>query len=135
MLEQNLHKPKNFSLFDRDYLSADTKLMMYLETLIEDNLSEGRTPMFYAKKMGIGQKKLDNMVKTKHGVSLKYYLRGKRNAEIYRLLQHTELSMKIIAFRVGFSELSCFTRAFKTLEGTSPSEYREAYRIKELTEL
>ena len=40
-------------------------------------------------------------------------------------LSHTNLSLSEIAFELGYSELSAFSRAFRTWTGETPQVYRE----------
>ncbi|MCP4753570.1 MAG: helix-turn-helix transcriptional regulator [Proteobacteria bacterium] len=47
----------------------------------------------------------------------------KENALHY--LQQTDLTMGQIAYGLGYSELSAFTRAFKRWFGVSPSKWRD----------
>ena len=50
-----------------------------------------------------------------------------RCTKAQKLLEDPELSISIIAFRVGFSSSSHFTRVFKNIVGITPSAYREDY--------
>jgi AraC-like DNA-binding protein len=52
------------------------------------------------------------------------YLLQLRISEAQKLLQESELSIGEIAFRVGFENLSYFNRAFKSIAGISPREFR-----------
>jgi AraC-like DNA-binding protein len=42
-----------------------------------------------------------------------------------RLLRNTNLSVKEIAFQLGYDSQNYFSRAFKKAEGVSPAHYRE----------
>ena len=66
------------------------------------------------------------------GMTLLQYHNYVRCTEAQKLLEDPELSISIIAFRVGFSSSSHFTRVFKNIVGITPSAYREDY-IEELT--
>lgn len=48
------------------------------------------------------------------------------------LLSSTDASVTEIAIRIGFGEDRAFRRAFRQWTGMSPSEYRDAYRQREL---
>ncbi|KRW80711.1 AraC family transcriptional regulator [Marinobacter sp. P4B1] len=47
-----------------------------------------------------------------------------RNAEACRLLQQSDLTISDIALRLGFSDTSTFSQAFKRWQGVAPSVYR-----------
>jgi AraC-like DNA-binding protein len=40
-------------------------------------------------------------------------------------LRRPDVAIKDVAFRIGFSELSAFYRAFKRWTGRTPAQYRE----------
>jgi AraC-like DNA-binding protein len=40
------------------------------------------------------------------------------------LLEHTQLSIKEIAFQLGFDTQNYFSRAFKNQQGVSPAQFR-----------
>jgi AraC-like DNA-binding protein len=50
----------------------------------------------------------------------------RKTAEYY--LSQSSLSIEEIAFRSGFSEASCFIRAFKRWSGMTPYHYAKQYR-------
>ncbi len=62
------------------------------------------------------------------GHSLKRYVIVKRVLAAKRLLTNTDDPISDICFAVGFGDMSNFNRAFKTIAGTSPREYRSSYR-------
>jgi len=43
------------------------------------------------------------------------------------LLEHTQLSIKEIAFQLGFDSQNYFSRAFKNQQGVSPVQYRNQF--------
>ncbi len=45
------------------------------------------------------------------------------------LMKSARMSLSVIAFELGFSELSAFTRAFKRWTGQTPAEYRKQHSI------
>jgi AraC-like DNA-binding protein len=52
-----------------------------------------------------------------------------RLAEAKRAFAASGLSLKAIAFRLGFAEQANFTRAFRRWTGQSPSAYRKRHKI------
>jgi AraC-like DNA-binding protein/quercetin dioxygenase-like cupin family protein len=60
------------------------------------------------------------------GTSFNDYLSSLRIKEAERLLLETEMSILVVAFTVGFEELSTFYRVFKRVSGTTPKQFRHA---------
>jgi LacI family transcriptional regulator len=56
-------------------------------------------------------------------------IRQRQLQEAQRLLRTTELSMTMIAEQCGFSASNEFARAFRVLEGRSPSQYRRQSKL------
>ncbi len=54
------------------------------------------------------------------------YLQRRRVERAMHLLRATDTSVTDICFDVGFGSLGTFSRTFKDIVGTSPSEYRKA---------
>tara|TARA_R110001592_G_scaffold363372_1_gene685960 strand:- start:66779 stop:67801 length:1023 start_codon:yes stop_codon:yes gene_type:complete len=52
---------------------------------------------------------------------------ARRNRAKY-FLSHTQMPLSEIAFELGYSELSSFSRAFRNWVGETPQSYRENYR-------
>ena len=60
-----------------------------------------------------------------YGISPQQYLTQTRLTQAKRLLQHSNLRVRQIAFRVGYQSASYFCRLFRTNTGMSPGTYRE----------
>lgn len=63
--------------------------------------------------------------KKAYGVTPCNYMMNMRITIAQRMLKETNLSVKEIAFRVGFRDEHHFSHLFKRKTGTSPSEYRD----------
>ncbi len=59
------------------------------------------------------------------GQTVGEYLRSVRHAHACRLLQNPELSVSSVALNVGYADTNYFCRVFRTVEGLSPTEYRQ----------
>jgi len=58
------------------------------------------------------------------------YLQSQRLAESKDLLQNSNLSISEIAFRVGYLDVSYFTKLFKEFSSLTPKQYRTQVRAK-----
>ena len=65
-----------------------------------------------------------------YGISPKQYVSSLRLAEAKKLLLEPELSIEEVAFRIGFSSLSDFSRQFKRWTGQSPSLCRKTSIVR-----
>ncbi len=62
------------------------------------------------------------------GMGFKQYLLHRRVVQAKVLLEETEMKIAAIATAIGFDDLSSFNRAFKSLVGVTPSDYRKISR-------
>lgn len=70
---------------------------------------------------------LSRLFKQKTGVSLSEYIQQQRLTLAKNLLTQTRLSVGDIAFNLGYSSFSYFTRVFKAATGYAPMEYRKTF--------
>lgn len=71
--------------------------------------------------------------KQQTGVSPGMYLRRTRINKAKELLEKTEFSMTEVAVMVGYSNNSTFTRAFKSITGEVPKQYRKRFEDRSIT--
>jgi AraC-like DNA-binding protein len=45
--------------------------------------------------------------------------------EARRLLRYSNISIKEIAYEIGYEDIQSFSRFFKRMEGVSPSEFKK----------
>jgi AraC-like DNA-binding protein len=78
---------------------------------------------FYAKELGISEKKLAEAVSSVYGISVKKYINEKILTEAIRLLENTTLSQGEIALELGF-DFTYFIKFFRKHTGMTPAKYR-----------
>ncbi len=78
----------------------------------------------YAEGIHISSKHLSQTVKSITGKSAKQIIQDRLILEAKRLLLHTNLTIKEIAYRIGFEEPLHFSSFFKKKVGVSASEFR-----------
>lgn len=71
---------------------------------------------------------LSHIFKREAGVTLMEYLTKVRIEEAKYLLENTQWNTTRIAFQVGYSDQSYFSKVFKKIEGISPYKYRKTMR-------
>jgi AraC-like DNA-binding protein/ActR/RegA family two-component response regulator len=81
-----------------------------------------------AAAVGINERYLTDIFHQELGLSPWEYLSRFRMVQAKALLRSSEATIEAIAAQVGFEDASYFRRAFRKIEGMSPSAYRERAR-------
>jgi AraC family transcriptional regulator, transcriptional activator of pobA len=92
--------------------------------LILDNISENLQLKEYADRLNITTEKLNEICKEYYGESPKKIILDKKITESKRLLHYTNLSIKEVAYQLGFEDSSYFARIFKQRTGLSPTNFK-----------
>ncbi|MEM6726816.1 MAG: AraC family transcriptional regulator, partial [Bacteroidota bacterium] len=83
----------------------------------------------YAKEIVVTPKHLSSTIKQLTGKTAKEWIQERLTLEAKRLLLHTDLSVKEIAYELGFEEPIYLSAFFKKQAGVSPSAFRKAHGI------
>ena len=81
----------------------------------------------YADAQSLHPNYLSNVIKTKTGKAIGTWITEKTIAEGKSMLQNSSLSIKEIAYRLGFAESAHFSNYFKKHTNTSPAGYRKEH--------
>ena len=111
--------------------AAHYDLYQKFVTLLENQFHEQHSVSYYADAINFSANKLSELTKRILGKSAKQAILDRIDLEAKRLLQFSELSVKEIAFTLGYGSPYQFSHAFKNYNNTSPSEYRK--QIKKMT--
>jgi AraC-like DNA-binding protein len=128
-------------------LSKDSRLLRILERHAIDLLSERRTPagmlklvenqllialrsgrvqaLEVAQQLGMSERSFRRRL-AEEGTSFAEVLDQLRNRLALRYLEEERVTLKQIAYRLGYSEPGAFNHAFKRCTGTSPSRARHS---------
>lgn len=112
-------------------MTSRAEVCRKFKCLVEDHFLQHHDVGFYADKLNRSPKTLSNifsMLLDKTPISIihdRIILHAKRQ------LCDTNLSIKEIAFQMGYEDIQTFSRFFKNREGISPLQYRE--RNKKIT--
>jgi len=79
---------------------------------------------------GMSQRNFNRRFRQATNMSPLKYLQNQRLSEAKELLQNSNLSISEIAFRVGYIDVSHFTKLFKDFFSTTPKKYRTQVRAK-----
>ncbi len=118
----NNSKDLNSSQLDEE--SASVCILRNFKQLINQHYTTWHKVKDYAKEMLISPKHLSQTVKNLTGIVAKDHIQNRILLEAKRYLLHTELSVKEIAYQIGFEEPLHFSAFFKKKEGIAPSKFR-----------
>jgi AraC-like DNA-binding protein len=97
-----------------------------VQSIILDNLPDGQvTDRLVASELHLSERSLQRRLK-EHKTTFRYLLDGVREMVAKQYIENPVNRMSDIAFLIGFSEQSAFSRAFKKWTGKSPVEYRNS---------
>ena len=110
---------------------ADYNLASQFRQLVKENCRRERQVQFYADLLSVSVKRLTEICNTIYGKPPKKIITELVVLEARRLLQHSSMNIKEIAFELMFQEPSNFIRFFNNAEGMTPKEFREQFTIYE----
>ncbi|MFM9403829.1 helix-turn-helix domain-containing protein [Myroides odoratimimus] len=93
-------------------------------TLIDQFFKEEKSVNFYASKLNISANYLNILCKKNLNISATQLIQQRILLEAKRMLQSTNLSIKEIAFDLGFVDHAYFSNFFKSKTGITPKEFR-----------
>ena len=108
--------------------STKPELICRFLQLVQENYSKHLSVEEYAEKLSISTKHLISTCKTHTGKTPLQHIREQLISEAKKLLFHTRLSVKEIAYRLNFDDPTNFSKYFKSVTKYSPIEYREGIR-------
>ncbi|MCH7316219.1 helix-turn-helix domain-containing protein [Acinetobacter sp. ANC 3882] len=92
---------------------------------INNTLSEGEPYLIkVAKKMRLTPRVLSKRIRSE-GEEFKLLVKQKRHEKALALLKNEDVRLSDVAYTLGYTEHSAFTRAFKNWAGCSPCQFRK----------
>ncbi|MFK8284374.1 helix-turn-helix domain-containing protein [Capnocytophaga canis] len=109
--------------FDPNSISLkDQKLLLQVKNLMEQNIEKPLTIIELSRLVGMNDNKLKILFKRYFGCTLFEYFQQYRMHKAKMYLEQKELTIKEIAYQLGYSNTANFSNAFKRFWGISPSE-------------
>ncbi len=99
--------------------------------LIERHFKEEKLVTFYASELNLSANYLNILCKRNLGVPATQLIQQRVLLEAKRLLQSTDLSIKEIAFELGFVDHAYFSNFFKSQTSVTPTEFRGGRRTSD----
>ena len=110
---------------------SDGKGVDRIETLVKKNYQKSITLKEIADEMGLSENYVGVYFKRRTGMRFVEYLNQVRLFHATELLKETPLSIKEIAYRVGFCSPEYLTRLFKAYFNCSPTEMRKDFQKRQ----
>lgn len=114
-----------FEEYQGQEINANTKLSKYIafKLTVENNLAEQHDVQSIADKLALTSNTLYSIVKEYAGVSPKEWIINRLMLEAQRKLLYSSVSVKELAYELGFNDPRYFSRVFKKSTGKSVSSY------------
>lgn len=103
----------------------DTRVYI-IEEYFNEHYMENISLRRLSERLYLGEKQTDRIIRRAFGLGFRDHLCKIRLKSAKALLEETELSVKEISERAGYSSYNGFYQAFKEKLGMSPNEYRAA---------
>jgi AraC-like DNA-binding protein len=117
---RSLRKKENLVKLDK----SQAEIMREFYYLVEGHFAKHHDVAFYAAKLNKSPKTLSNLfslVSQRQPLSI---IHDRIMVHARRQLDYSKLSVKEIAYELGFEDIQTFSRFFKNKEGISPMQYR-----------
>jgi AraC family transcriptional activator of pobA len=93
--------------------------------LLQSNYKVEKSAQYYAQQIGLTPKRINELLREQVGSTISQLIYRLLVIEAKRELFHQELSVKEIAYELGFSEQSYFVRFFRKHTGQTPEAFRK----------
>jgi len=106
-------------------LNIHSDKMTTVLKLIEKYFREEKEVAFYAKKVSLSIRRLNEISVTDTGLTVKKLIIERLVTEAKRLIVAEKISFKEISYHLGFNDPAYFSRIFKQKTGVSPEHFRK----------
>ncbi len=118
-LERSVHSKTPLEANKKQFI-----LFSEFKDLVDQEYAKTRNVKDYAKLLSISTKHLNTIVKEFTKNTAKSFIDQYVILEIKRTLLSSDISLKEVAFKVGFDEITNFTKFFKKHTGITPKDYK-----------
>lgn len=123
LLETILYYMDDLKIESTHKIDTSFKKLNLLRNLIEEHYKEKNSAEFYAKKMELSSKRLNEIVKKVSGITITQMLHNRLILEAKREMVSQDKTIQEISVELGFENPSYFSKFFKKHEKLTPKEY------------
>lgn len=105
--------------------SPDLDYLLLFRDLLEEHFREQKQVGYYTQQLGIVEKRLNTATKNTVGKTAKELINDRVLLEAKRLLINSFMSIKEIAYELGFDEPGNFIKYFRKYTSQTPTEFKE----------
>jgi len=111
----------------RQQFTSSRKMRLYnnFSSKLEKNFLTKRLVAEYASELSVTPNYLTEVVKKITGYSASYHIQQRMVQEAKRLAMYSDSNMKVIAYTLGFDDLSHFSKFFKNAAGMNFTEFKK----------
>lgn len=117
--------------YEASHENRTLQLSRAFRILVRKKYKTLKSPSGYAEMLNISRGYLTETIREATGKPAQYWIHQEVLTESKRLLVFTHLTVKEIAYELGYSDHTYFSRLFSKLEGQSPSEFRDKNRSRQ----
>lgn len=115
-----LHRGNKIELSDKEHT------VVKFRELVAKNFANHKDVAFYSQQLNISSKYLSELLVDQTGMSAKKWIEFHVMQEAKYLLSFKDQSVKEVAFQLGYTDTSHFSRAFRNYDGQLPTEFKNA---------
>ena len=115
----------NCAYFKNNIVNNNLSKFIEFKLVVEAHLTEQPSINTIAEKLALTTNSLYRIVKEHSGISPKDFFTNRLIIEAQRKLQYSSLSVKELAYELGFNDPDYFSRLFKKCTGKNVSEFLE----------
>lgn len=123
LLETLLYSIEELKIESSEIIDSNFQKLNILRNLIEENYKYEKSSDFYARKMELSSKRLNEIIKNISGFTITQLIHNRLILESKREMVSQCKTIQIISQELGFENPSYFTRFFKRYENITPKEY------------
>lgn len=110
-----------------DTVKPNLQLLYKFRRLVNQHYSEYKLPKDYASMLSVSPNHLNTICSDLLGKSAGEIIRERILLEAKRQLVNLDASISTIAYSLGFTDNSYFTKFFKKYTGTTPEEFKKSF--------
>jgi len=114
---------EKFSLIK--YPTRSIEITKKFMQILRHNYKALKKPFEYAAKMNITATYLNDTIRTVTGFTVTYFIQQELMREAQRLLYYSDISVKEVAYALGYEDDKYFNRLFSKIIGVSPGVFRK----------